>query len=137
MTTVSKFPTPPWDMDTAAERLTFEEAAWNTNDPEQILKGYADDIEMRDGTTFIAGKEGFKQFLINKFERQLCYKLKLDLWGALKGRMAVRFEAEWHDETGQWHKSFGVQVFQFSDSGLAEKRFASQEIITIEKPTLG
>jgi len=136
MTTVSKFPTPPWDMDTAAERLTFEEAAWNTHDPEQILKGYADDIEMRDGTTFIAGKEAFKQFLTSKFEQQPGYKLKLVLWGALKGRMAVRFEAEWHDNAGQWHKSFGVQVFQFNDNGLAEKRFASQESITIERPAL-
>jgi nuclear transport factor 2 (NTF2) superfamily protein len=64
MNTTIKFPTPPWDMDTAAERLTFEEAAWNTHDPDQILKGYADDIEMRDGTEFINGKDELKQFLI-------------------------------------------------------------------------
>jgi hypothetical protein len=133
-TTVKKFPTPPWDMETAAERLTFEEAAWNTHNPEQILEGYTNTIEMRDGVDFISGKEALRQFLQRKFEKQLGYTLKLDLWGALKGRMAVRFEAEWHDVSGQWYRSYGVQVFQFNDEGYAEKRFASQETVTIHQP---
>lgn len=132
MKTDNKFPSPPWDMDTAAARLTFEEAAWNTNDPEQILKGYADNIEMRDGVAFINGKAELKRFLAEKFKRQPGYKLKLDLWGALKGRMAVRFEAVWRDEHGRQHKSYGVEVFQFNDEGLAEQRFASQETVAVE-----
>jgi nuclear transport factor 2 (NTF2) superfamily protein len=127
MKTTDQFPTPPWDMDSASVRLVFEEAAWNTHDPEQIVKGYAENIEMRDGTSFIKGKEQLKQFLENKFKIQKNYQLKLDLWGALKGRMAVRFEAAWQDETGQSYKSYGVQVFQFNEYGLAEQRFASQE----------
>jgi nuclear transport factor 2 (NTF2) superfamily protein len=125
------FPTPPWDMEIAAERLTFEEAAWNTRDPEQIIQGYSDNVEMRDGVDFINGKEQLKQFLRRKFEKQLDYTLKLDLWGALKGRMAVRFESEWHDASGQWYRSYGVQVFQFNENGFAERRFASQETMTI------
>lgn len=132
MKTDNKFPSPPWDMDTAAARLTFEEAAWNTNDPEQILKGYADNIEMRDGVAFINGKAELKRFLAEKFKRQPGYKLKLDLWGALKGRMAVRVEAVWRDEHGRQHKSYGVEVFQFNDEGLAEQRFASQETVAVE-----
>lgn len=116
-------------METAAERLVFEEAAWNTRDPEQIIQGYGDDVEMRDGVDFINGREEFRQFLERKFKEQLDYTVKLDLWGALKGRMAVRFESEWRDATGQWHKSYGVQVFQFNETGLAEKRFASQETL--------
>ncbi|TDX01534.1 DUF1348 family protein [Dinghuibacter silviterrae] len=126
-TTHTKFPTPPWDMETAAKRLAFEEAAWNTHDPDQILEGYADVIEMRDGLDFINGKQALKQFLTRKFQTQLDYTVTLDLWGALKGRMAVRFEAEWHDAAGQRYRSYGVQVFQFNDQGLAERRFASQE----------
>lgn len=126
------FPTPPWDMETAAERLTFEQAAWNTRDPEQIVQGYSDDLEMRDGVDFITGKEEFRQFLTRKFAEQLDYTVKLDLWGALKGRMAVRFESEWRNASGQWHRSYGVQVYQFNETGLAEKRFASQETVTID-----
>jgi nuclear transport factor 2 (NTF2) superfamily protein len=127
METTNKIPTPPWDMDIAAERLTFEEAAWNTHDPEKIAAGYTAGIEMRDGLNFISGKEELKHFLTEKFKDQLDYQLKLDLWGALKGRMAVRFEAEWRDASGQWYHGFGVQVYQFDDAGLAEKRFASME----------
>jgi nuclear transport factor 2 (NTF2) superfamily protein len=131
MKATTQFPTPPWDMDTAAERLKFEEAAWNAHDPEQIAGGYADNIEMRDGLLFISGKEALKQFLREKLAKQLDFTLKLDLWGALKGRMAVRFEAEWHDASGVWFRSYGVQVFQFNEAGEAEKRFASQETLAI------
>ncbi|HEY4290928.1 MAG TPA: DUF1348 family protein [Puia sp.] len=130
----TKFPTPPWDMETAAERLAIEEAAWNSPVPEKILEGYTDDVEMRDGTIFIKGRNELKQFLQRKFEQQLDYTLKLDLWGALKGRMAVRFEAEWHDGAGQWYRSYGVQVLQFNADGYAESRFSSQEAVAIEEP---
>lgn len=132
METTFKFPTPPWDMDTAAARLTLEEAAWNTHDPEEILQGYTDNVEMRDGTTFVNSKDEFKAFLTRKFAEQQSYRLKLDLWGALKGRMAVRFEAEWQDGSGRHYKSFGVQVLQFNETGLAEKRFASQETTSLD-----
>jgi uncharacterized protein len=122
-----KFPTPPWDMESAAERLLLEEAAWNSRDPERILAGYADEVEMRDGVDFINGKAAFRQWLKKKFEKQLGYSVKLDLWGALKGRMAVRFEGEWHDAAGKWYRSYGVEVFQFNEEGYVERRFASQE----------
>jgi len=131
MKTTINFPIPPWDMDTAAARLAFEEAAWNTHNPNEIIKGYTDELEMRDGATFINSKNEFESFLLSKFAQQKNYKLKLDLWGALKGRMAVRFEAEWDDITGKHFKSYGVQVFQFNDQGLAEKRFVSQETVTV------
>jgi len=128
----TKFPTPPWDMETAAERLIFEETAWNSREPDKILEGYAENIEMRDGVDFINDRKELKQFLQRKFEKQLDYTVKLDLWGALKGRMAVRFEAEWHDVSGQWYRNYGVQVFQFNDHGYVERRFASQEMISID-----
>ena len=130
-TNTKNFLTPPWDMETAAARLLSEEAAWNSHDPQQILAGYSDDIEMRDGPFFINGKEEFKAFLRKKLEQQLGYTVKLELWGALKGRMAVKFEAEWHNADDQWFRSYGVEVFQFNNEGYAEKRFASQETIGI------
>lgn len=119
------FPTPPWDLESAAQRLRFEEAAWNSHDPERILEGYADDIEMRDGVEFINGKNELRELLQRTFDEKLDYTVKLDLWGALKGRMAVRFEAEWHNAVGQWYRSYGVQVLQYNDAGYAERRFAS------------
>ena len=131
-TTQTKLLTPPWDMDTAAARLVSEEAAWNSHEPEQILAGYADNLEIRDGTTFITDKEQLRKFLQQKFAKQLDYKVKLDLWGALKGRMAVRFESEWHDAASKWYHSYGVQVFQFNDQGYVERRFASQETVPID-----
>lgn len=118
-------------MDIAAERLITEAAAWNSHDPEQLAEGYADTIEMRDGLTVITGKDALKQFVREKFAKQLDHTVKLDLWGALKARMAVRFETEWHDAAGQWFRSYGVVVYQFNDSGLVEKRFASQETTAI------
>ena len=129
MKATAKFLTPPWDMDTAAERLIAEEAAWNSHDPEAIAAGYSDSIEMRDGLGFVADKQTLKQFLREKFAKQLDYTVKLDLWGALKGRMAVRFEAAWRDAAGTSFRSYGVQVYQFNAEGLVEQRFASQESI--------
>ena len=114
-------------MDTAAERLIAEEAAWNSHDPEQIATGYSDSIEMRDGLSFVTDKQSLKEFLKEKFAKQLDYSVKLDLWGALKGRMAVRFESEWRDASGKWFRSYGVQVYQFNEAGLVERRFASEE----------
>lgn len=114
-------------MDTAAERLIAEEAAWNSHDPEAIAAGYSDSIEMRDGRSFIGSKDELRQFVREKFATQLDYTIKLDLWGALKGRMAIRFEAEWRDPSGKWFKSYGVQVYQFDAQGLVERRFASEE----------
>jgi nuclear transport factor 2 (NTF2) superfamily protein len=131
MKATTPFPTPPWDMDIAAERLKLEEAAWNSHDPGQIADGYAENIEMRDGLIFISGKEALKQFIREKFTKQLAYTVRLELWGALKGRMAVCFDAEWHDASGQWFRSYGVQVFQFNETGHAERRFASQETLAI------
>ncbi|HEY4107519.1 DUF1348 family protein [Puia sp.] len=125
-----KFPTPPWDMDLAAQRLKFEEEAWNTRDPERISEGYAGNIEMRDGTSFIGNKSELKAFLIEKLAGQKDFRLRLDLWGALKTRMAVRFDAEWRNDSGQWIHAYGVEVLQFNESGQIEKRFASQEHIT-------
>jgi len=120
-----RFPLPPWDMENAAQKLQIIEYEWNTLDPEKVITGYAPDAEIRYGTEFLNGREEIKQFLNNKWQQQLSFKIKLDLWGALKGRMAVRFECEWHNTAGQWYRSYGVQVFQFDDNGYVQMNFAS------------
>jgi nuclear transport factor 2 (NTF2) superfamily protein len=125
MKTEQRFPLPPWDMENAAQKLQIIENEWNTLDPEKVIAGYAPDAEVRYGTEFLNGREEIKQFLKRKWQQQLGFKLKLDLWGALKGRMAVRFEHEWHNAAGQWYRSYGVQVFQFDDNGYVQMNFAS------------
>ncbi len=126
-----QFPTPPWDMELAAQRLKYEEEAWNSRNPALITAGYADDIEMRDGSNFVNGKDQLKIFLTQKLTEQNDFRLKLDLWGALKARMAVQFEADWKDASGQSFHAYGVMVLQFNEGGQIEKRFASQETITM------
>lgn len=125
MTTEQRFPLPPWDMENAAQKLQIIENEWNTLDPEKVIIGYAPDAEVRYGTEFLRGHEEIKQFLTRKWQQQSGFKLTLDLWGALKGRMAVRFEYEWRNTAGQWYRSYGVQVFQFDDNGYVQMHFAS------------
>jgi uncharacterized protein len=125
MSTEQRFLLPPWDMDTAQQRLQVEEDAWNTCDPAKVIAGYAIDAEVRDGIEFLNGREEIKQFLTRKWQKELDFKLKKEVWGALKGRMAVRFESEWRDTAGQWYRSYGTEVFQFNDDGYVQRRFAS------------
>jgi nuclear transport factor 2 (NTF2) superfamily protein len=125
MKTEKKSPLPPWDMDSAAKKLQLLADAWNTLEPEKVAAFYTENAEVRYGTDFLTGHEEFRQFLTRLWQQQLGFKLELDLWGALKGRMAVRFAHEWHDAAGKAYKGFGVQVFQFNDDGYIEMNFAS------------
>lgn len=120
-----KLPLPPFTMETAVEKVQIAEDAWNTKDPEKICLAYTIDTEWRNRTEFINGREEVKQFLKRKWERELDYKLKKELWGFRNNRMAVRFEYEWHDQTGQWFRSYGIETWEFDDNGLMRKRFAS------------
>ena len=120
-----KMPVPPFTMETALEKVQMAEDAWNTRDPEKICLAYTLDTEWRNRTEFINGREQVKQFLKRKWESELHYKLKKELWGFRNNRMAVRFEYEWHDLSGQWFRSYGNELWEFADNGLMQKRFAS------------
>ena len=120
-----KFPLPPFTMETALEKVQIAEDAWNTKDPEKVCLAYTIDTEWRNRTEFIRGREEVKQFLKQKWEKELDYKLKKELWGFRNNRMAVRFEYEWHDLSGQWFRSYGNELWEFDDNGLMQKRFAS------------
>ena len=109
---------PPFDMETALQKVQAAEDAWNTKDPEKVCLAYTID-------TFINGREEVKQFLKNKWEKELDYKLKKELWGFRENRMAVRFEYEWHDDAGQWYRSYGNELWEFDENGYMQKRYAS------------
>lgn len=112
-------------METAMEKVQLAENAWNSRDPEKVCLAYTIDTEWRNRTEFIYGREEVKAFLKRKWEKELEYKLKKELWGFRDNRMAVRFEYEWHDQNGQWYRSYGNELWEFDENGLMRKRFAS------------
>jgi nuclear transport factor 2 (NTF2) superfamily protein len=118
-------PFPPFTLETALQKVKMAEDAWNTKDPEKVCLAYTIDTEWRNRTEFLNGREEVKQFLTRKWQKELDYKLKKELWGFRENRMAVRFEYEWHDHSGQWYRSYGNELWEFDENGLMKKRFAS------------
>ncbi len=126
-------PLPPFTLDTALQKVQMAEDAWNTKDPEKICQAYTLDTEWRNRTEFLNGREEIKKFLIRKWQKELDYKLKKELWGFRENRMAVRFEYEWHDNSGQWFRSYGNELWEFDENGLMKKRFASINDLPIDE----
>jgi len=120
-----KLPVPPFSYETALEKVQMAEDAWNSRDPGRVSLAYTIDSEWRNRTDFINGREEIKKFLAHKWERELDYRLKKELWGFRENRMAVRFEYEWHNTDGQWFRSYGNELWEFDENGLMSKRFAS------------
>jgi uncharacterized protein len=120
-----KAPVPPFNLDTALQKVKMAEDAWNTKDPEKVCLAYTSKTEWRNRTEFINGREEVKAFLQRKWAMELDYKLKKELWGFRENRMAVRFEYEWHNAEGQWYRSYGVELWEFDNNGLMAKRIAS------------
>ena len=125
MENTNNLPAPPWDMDSAAIRLKLLENDYNTQDPEKISENFTENAEVRFGTSFLNGREAIREHFVKDFATKKSYKLTLDLWGALKGRMAVRYEIEWTDAENQTFRTYGVQVFQFTEGSLVAMNFAS------------
>lgn len=129
----NKLLVPPFSFETAQEKVRAAEDAWNSKNPEQVCLAYTIDTEWRNRTEFINGREEVKAFLVRKWEKELDYRLKKELWGFRENRMAVRFEYEWHDITGKWFRSYGNELWEFDESGLMRKRFASINDLPIEE----
>jgi len=128
-----RFPIPPFTTETALQKVQMAEDAWNTRDPEKVCLAYTVDTEWRNRTEFVTGREAVKEFLKRKWERELDYKLKKELWGFRENRMAVRFEYEWHNDSGQWFRSYGNEMWEFDADGYMKKRFASINDLAITK----
>ncbi|MEP2669463.1 MAG: nuclear transport factor 2 family protein [Cyclobacteriaceae bacterium] len=124
---------PPFTLETALQKVQAAEDAWNTKDPEKVCLAYTMDTEWRNRTDFINGRKEVKAFLTRKWQKELDYKLKKELWGFRGNRMAVRFEYEWRDQTGQWFRSYGNENWEFDEDGLMRKRFASINDLPIQE----
>ena len=120
-----KYPLPPFSIETALQKVQLAEDAWNSQDIERIAKAYTLDTEWRNRTEFINGREAVEAFLKLKWEKELDYKLKKELWGFRENRMAVRFEYEYRNAEGQWFRAYGNENWEFDENGLMRKRFAS------------
>ncbi len=120
-----RYPIPPFTMETALQKVQGAEDAWNTRDPEKVSLAYTVDTEWRNRTDFINGREEVKAFLTRKWEKELDYKLKKELWGFRENRMAVRFEYEYRNADGQWFRAYGNENWEFDDNGYMRKRYAS------------
>ena len=117
---------PPFtDPKLAAQKVQIAEDLWNTRDPERVAAAYTEDTQWRNRTDFLIGRAAVVEFLKRKWERELDYKLKKELWGFRGNRMAVKFQYEWHDNNGQWYRSYGNELWEFALSGLMQRREAS------------
>jgi uncharacterized protein len=127
-----RIPVPPFTLETAMQKVQMAEDAWNSKDPERVCLAYTVDTEWRNRAEFINGREAVKSFLKRKWQKELGYKLKKELWGFRENRMAVRFEYEWHDDSGNWFRSYGNELWEFDENGLMRKRFASINDLPID-----
>ncbi len=118
-------PVPPFDLDSAIQKVQAAEDAWNTRDPHYVSLAYTPDSAWRNRDQFLTGRPAIVEFLTAKWERELDYVLRKSLWGFRGNRMAVRFQYEWHDAGGQWYRSYGNELWEFDDNGLMRRREAS------------
>ncbi len=128
-----RLPIPPFDLEKAILKVQGAEDAWNTCDPEKVCLAYTEDTEWRNRTEFIKGRNAVKEFLYRKWEKELSYRLKKELWGFRENRMAVQFEYEWHDNQGLWFRSYGNELWEFDEFGFMQKRFASINDLAIKE----
>jgi nuclear transport factor 2 (NTF2) superfamily protein len=126
-------PLPPFDRETAAQKVRRAEDAWNTREPERVALAYTIDSTWRNRSEFFAGREAIVQFLQRKWARELDYRLIKELWAFHENRIAVRFAYEWHDDSGSWFRSYGNENWEFDEQGLMRRRIASINDLLIQE----
>lgn len=131
----TKPPLPPFTQETATLKVRMAEDAWNTRDPMRVVLVYTEDTRWRNRTEFPIGREQARQFLERKWAKELEYRLIKELWACSGNRIAVRFAYEWHDDSGQWFRSYGNENWEFNDQGLMTRRFASINDLPIMEST--
>jgi uncharacterized protein len=127
----TKPPLPPFTIETAKDKVQAAENAWNTRDPERVSLAYTEDSEWRNRSEFITGRATIKEFLTRKWQKELDYRLRKELWCFMENRIAVRFEYEYHNEAGDWFRAYGNENWEFAENGLMMKRFASINDVAI------
>lgn len=118
-------PFPPFTQESAIQKVRMAEDAWNTRNPERVSLAYTHDSVWRNRSEFLAGREAIVRFLTRKWDKELDYRLIKELWAWQGNRIAVRFAYEWHDNAGNWFRSYGNENWEFDDNGLMRRRLAS------------
>ncbi len=124
---------PPFTLESALRKVRGAEDVWNSRDPERVSLAYTEDSVWRNRSKFPVGREQIRKFLAHKWERELDYRLAKGLWAFTDNRIAVRFQYEWHDTTGQWFRSYGNELWEFDDRGLMRRREASINDLAIQE----
>lgn len=118
-------PLPPFTQETAIQKVRAAEDAWNSRDPQRVSLAYSLDSQWRNRAEFLNGRTEIIQFLERKWARELDYRLIKELWAFSDARIAVRFAYEWHDDSGNWFRSYGNENWEFDEHGLMRRRYAS------------
>ena len=118
-------PLPPFSLESATEKIRLAEDAWNSRDPERVSLAYTVDSEWRNRAEFLHGHAEIVSCLTRKWSRELDYRLIKELWAFRENRIAVRFAYEWHDDSGNWFRSYGNENWEFDEHGLMRHRIAS------------
>ncbi len=122
---MSRPPFPPFTRETAIQKVRAAEDGWNNRDPAKVALAYTPDSRWRNRAEFPVGRAEIEQFLIRKWNKELDYRLIKELWAFTDDRIAVRFAYEYHDDSGQWHRAYGNENWEFDNEGLMQLRFAS------------
>lgn len=129
-------PLPPFTAESAAQKVQAAEDAWNTRDPERVATAYTVDTEWRNRDQHVSGREEVIAFLTAKWEQERDYRLRKNLWAFTDDQIAVRFQYEWRDSSGQWWRSYGNELWQFDAHGYMARREASINDVAIDESDL-
>ncbi len=129
----TKPPLPPFTAETAAQKVRMAEDAWNSRDPDRVVQVYTEATRWRNRAEFPQGREQVHVFLQRKWAKELDYRLIKELWAYTDNRIAVRFAYEWHDDAGNWFRSYGNENWEFNEYGLMQRRFASINDLPIKE----
>ncbi|SPA56524.1 nuclear transport factor 2 family protein [Cupriavidus taiwanensis] len=117
-------PLPPFTYETAMAKVRAAEDGWNSRDPQRVALAYTVDSAWRNRAEFVNGRADIVAFLQRKWQKELDYRLIKELWVHEENRIAVRFAYEWHDDSGNWYRSYGNENWEFDEAGLMRRRFA-------------
>ncbi len=128
---MSRPPFPPFTEETARQKVRMAEDAWNSRDPVRVSLAYTPDSTWRNRSEFFVGRDAIVDFLTRKWAKECDYRLIKDLWAFHGNKIAVRFQYEWHDESGAWFRSYGNEQWEFDEAGLMKRREASINDVAI------
>ena len=130
---MQRLPIPPFTYESATQKVLAAQNGWNSKDPIKVSMAYTQDSIWRNRTQFIQGREEIQEFLTKKWEMELDYKLKKELWSFTNNKIAVKFEYEWHDKSNQWYRSYGNELWDFDANGYMQRREASINDVKIKE----